>query len=283
MERVAGWVVTFTLMLGAAGAPAARAQAAEPAQALAPAQTVAALPESTVGAVLRNLASRSGVVFVGQVVRIERNPGTVEVVFQVQQPVLGAVGATYTLREWSGLWAGGQQRYRLGERAMVFLHTPKGGQTSGSANGGGLSSPVDGTDGVVPVVVQGANSAALLDVRWLAARVLRARGAPIADADDGAITLAEGAAVAAGWNSAALPEPVRRPLPVGVRPAPPQPVMSAGSAGSSGPMGSLGIPGTSPVVGIEGNRPLSTVGVARAGGFHNMVRPVAAGGQDAVR
>jgi hypothetical protein len=174
-----------------------------------------------VGVVLRNLASRAGVVFVGQVMRIEHKTGTVEIVFQVQQPVLGSAGATYTLREWGGLWAAGQQRYRLGERAMVFLRGP-----GNSANGSGLGSPVDGMDGVVPVVVQGANAAALLDVRRLAARVLRAQGAPIADAERGAISVTDGATVAAGWKNVETPEPVRRPLPVGVRPA--QPVTGVG-------------------------------------------------------
>jgi hypothetical protein len=171
-----------------------------------PAGTV---PETSVGIVLRNLAARAGVVFVGQVVRIEHETGTVEVVFQVDQPVLGAVGATYTLREWNGLWSGGQQRFRLGERAMLFLHRPKG-------QAAGLGSPVDGMEGVVPVVVQGANAAALLDVRWLAARVRRPLGAPIADAADGAIALSDATALVQQWQQNDWVEPLPRPLPAGV-------------------------------------------------------------------
>jgi hypothetical protein len=194
---------------------------------------------------------------------------TVEVTFQVQQPVLGAVGATYTLREWSGLWTGGRQRYRLGQRAMMFLH---------AAKGNGLSSPVDGMDGVVPVVVQGADTGALLDIRWLAARVQRAVGAPLADADTGAITLADGVAVAAGWKNAALPEPVQEPLPVGVRPV--QTVQSVPPVQS---VGVAGPPRPQPVVARPFGLPLEPAAVLKANGVHDMVQAAVPGGLDAIR
>ncbi len=286
MGRVAACVLMLVLMLGGVG-PCAESQnvvqrgsrpelargALRPGAARGPGTTqsetapaAAAALETSVGSVLRNLASRAGVVFVGQVVKIEPKAGTVEVTFQVQQPVLGAVGATYTLREWSGLWTGGRQRYRLGQRAMVFLH---------ATNGPGLSSPVDGMEGVVPVVVQGADTGALLDVRWLDARVLRDQGAPLADAENGAITLADGIAVAAGWKNAELPEPVQQPLPLGVRPAQTaEPVQSVGVAVPPRP---------EPVVAKPFGVPLQPAALLKSNSPHDMVLIAAPGGSDAIR
>jgi hypothetical protein len=166
---------------------------------------------ANVAGVLRSLASRAAVVFVGQVESIQPNGGVMEVVFRVEQPVVGEVGETYTLREWSGRWAGGQQHYRLGQRSMIFLYAP---------SAGGLSSPVDGMAGVVPLIPMGADAEPLLDVRMLATRVERSEGTPIADADFGAIALADALAVVAAWDRGPLPEPVKHPLPVGLRPHP---------------------------------------------------------------
>ena len=164
-------------------------------------------PDTSVGAVLRSLASRAGVVFVGRVTAIVPRDGVVEVSFAVDQPVLGAVGATYSMREWAGLWTAGQPRYGVGQRAMFFLHAP---------NAAGLSSSVDGMEGVVPVLVTG-ESGTELDVRWLAARVLRVAGAPINQAQDGAVSLSEARSVVAAWRTSQL-EPKRLPLPVEMRP-----------------------------------------------------------------
>jgi len=125
------------------------------------------------------------------------------VVFCVEQPLLGDVRTTYTLREWGGLWAAGQQRYAVGERVAVFLYAP------GTA---GLSSPVDGMDGIVPVVQESADSAPLLDVRRLAARVRRRVGEPMDGSANGAMALEDAKAVVVGWRKL-LAEPVRRPLP----------------------------------------------------------------------
>jgi hypothetical protein len=168
-------------------------------------------PDGSVGAALRSLASRAGVVFVGQVSRIERKGGMVEVSFAVSQPVVGAVGGVYTLCEWAGLWEGNEQRYQVGERVMVFLY----------AAGAGLSSPVDGMEGVVPVVMMGADAGPLLDVRRLETRVLRAQGAPLGSEAGGGMLLSEAvAAVRQARESGPIVEPVRRPLPVGLRPGP---------------------------------------------------------------
>jgi hypothetical protein len=167
-------------------------------------------PDASVGAALRNLASRSGLVFVGRVTAVSARGGVVEVSFAVEQPVLGSVGASYTLREWAGLWAAGQPRYRVGQRAMFFLHPP---------NAAGLSSPVDGMEGVVPVVATAANQPRLLDVRRLAARAQRKTGLPLDPPEKSAIALNDAAGCIAAWRSPG-PEPKRLPLPIAMPPEP---------------------------------------------------------------
>jgi hypothetical protein len=211
MERLsAGIILVQVLLLVSAGV--ARADKPEPAR---PAQ-----PSSSLGGVLQDLASRADVVFVGQVEDIERAAGSgiVTVNFSVQQVVLGQVGGAYSLREWAGLWAAGQQRYRVGERAMVFLHAP------GAA---GLSSPVDGLDGVVPLIPMGEDAEPMLDVRWLQTKVQRAVGAALPASSQGAVLLHEAVAtVTASRDPRPEPvlvpvaEPVLRPIPVGVLPEP---------------------------------------------------------------
>ena len=131
------------------------------------------VPDVSVGGALRSLAARAGVVFVGQVVKVEPKVGVVEVTFRVERLVQGVAGESVTLREWAGLWANGQPRYVPGQRVMLFLHAP---------SAAGLSSPVDGMEGVVPVIATSAESAPVLDVRWLATRVHRGVGAPLAAA-----------------------------------------------------------------------------------------------------
>jgi hypothetical protein len=163
--------------------------------------------DTSVGGALRSLASRAAVVFAGQVQTIERKGGVVEVVFRVDQVMQGDVGATYTLREWGGLWSAGEQRYRVGQRAMMFLH-------AGSV--GGLSSPVDGMEGVVPVVPMGADAVPLLDVRRLATRVQRLQGAPMRGE---AIALNEAVAVVYAWKKLQRVEPQEKRLPAGWKPA----------------------------------------------------------------
>jgi len=210
------------LLLAVAGGRAAVAQAFD-AKALADqitasaeqtpnaAASVAVQQPASVEGVLRSLASRAAVVFVGQVQSITPNGGVTEIVFRVQQPVIGEVGSTYTLREWSGRWSGGQQHYLLGQRSMIFLYAP---------SAAGLSSPVDGMAGVVPLIPMGADVDPLLDVRMLATRVERPVGSPMVDGDFGSIALADALTVVAAWNHEPLPEPVRHPLPIGLRPHP---------------------------------------------------------------
>jgi hypothetical protein len=143
-------------------------------------------PEHTLGDALRHLASHAGVAFVGTVQKIDPpapgRPGVVTVTFGVDQPVLGAPGTVFTLREWSGLWTLGRQRYAPGQRALFFFHPP---------NAAGLSSPVDGQEGIVPLVPTTADAAPLLDVRRLNTRLLRRVGDPLPGTEASAITLTD--------------------------------------------------------------------------------------------
>lgn len=166
-------------------------------------QDVVPQPDASVEAALQNLASRAAVVFVGQVVGIDRQPGVVEIVFRVDRPVSGQVGATYTLREWAGLWPPGQWRYTVGERAMVFLH---------ASSSSGFSSAVDGSEGVVPVVGT-TDGVPLLDIRRLSTRVLRQIGDPLPTGEAGAIALEDALPLVTNWRRRPLRPPVRHGLP----------------------------------------------------------------------
>jgi hypothetical protein len=202
LRRHRAWL-TFSLFLAA---HVVSAQCSTPISTPVPLVTVATLPDpdATLGDALHSLASRAGVVFVGQVISIERKRGAVEVHFAVQQVVQGEVGATYTLREWAGLWPQGEQRYVLGQRAMIFLHP---------VSVAGLSSPVDGMEGIVPLVPTGADVPPVLDTRRLATRVKRAVGQPLSTES---VTLAD--AIGAIKGNAAPGELPPHQLPIISRP-----------------------------------------------------------------
>ncbi len=185
-----------------------------------------ASPDASIPAALRSLSDRAGAVFAGEVTAIRPLGGVVEVEFRVDQTLQGTPNATIVLREWGGLWAAGERRYWIGERAVVFLH-PLGKS--------GLSSSVDGMEGVLPLAADAAQDAAqdpaqkaalTVDVQRLRTRVLRAVGEPMV-ASTGRMSLDEiGAAVRAEGGGSALPPivakppaqptpgPVREPLPV---------------------------------------------------------------------
>src|ERR1700761_1635733 len=133
-------------------------------------QSGVAVPDASVSAALANLSQRAATVFVGQVVDIRRNAGEVEIQFRVDTPVVGQTGGGYTPREWAGKWPQGHSRYRLGQRALVFLH---------GTSSAGLSSVVDGAEGMVPVMSD-TDGTVLLDVRRLSTRVQRQIGEPLA-------------------------------------------------------------------------------------------------------
>ena len=221
--RIRGWVWGGLLLVGAWGVVVVAQQQNERA------------PAESVAGELRLLGSRAGVVFVGRVEKIEAKAGAggvagggvVEITFSVEQPVLGVVGSSYVMREWAGRWTGGQQHFQLGQRAMFFLHAP---------SAAGLSSAVDGMMGVVPVVPMGANGQALLDVRWLATRVRRAQGIPLAGISQGGIALADGVAVTKAWQADSVEEPKSARLPEGLA-SPPQTEKPAQPASPVQPQG----------------------------------------------
>lgn len=137
-------------------------------------------PGVTGEAVLEEMAGRAAVIFVGTVTEVrmpEDGGGIVVVEFAVSDAVRGVADGAYELREWAGLWRDGA-RYRVGDRRLMLLHAP---------GPGGLSSPVDGMDGVIPVGPAGGVATALtsgnamgvgesVDLRWLQAKTLRAAG-----------------------------------------------------------------------------------------------------------
>jgi hypothetical protein len=94
---------------------------------------------------LGQLTQRAGIIFSGKVTSVtpERPTGSdevtsVAVTFQVEQAIRGTrAGRQLTIHEWAGLWTAGE-RYRVGERLMLFLHAP---------SKLGLTSPVGGAAG----------------------------------------------------------------------------------------------------------------------------------------
>jgi hypothetical protein len=72
----------------------------------------------------------AGAIFAGTVIAIKRSPvstkdavATVEITFHVDHGIRGAItGKNFTLHQWMGLWNSGQQRYRVGEKVLLFLY-----------------------------------------------------------------------------------------------------------------------------------------------------------------
>src|SRR5579859_2583464 len=87
------------------------------------------------------IARAAGKIFSGTVKSIERRPAirgsaveTVQVTFHVENAIRGTTpGEDFTISQWIGLWTSGQ-RYRVGERVLLFLYPPsKLGLTSSVA------------------------------------------------------------------------------------------------------------------------------------------------------
>lgn len=93
---------------------------------------------------LRNLMGSAGIIFSGTVIGVARqnqtgpNPAATTITFQVNDAIRGvSPHQVLTIREWGGLWQRGE-RYRMGERVILFLHSPsKLGFTSPVAGGFG--------------------------------------------------------------------------------------------------------------------------------------------------
>ena len=145
----------------------------------APGQTSPTDPPQSIEDALHQMSDRADVIFAGQVVAVRRHDeegaatGYVEIEFHVDQAIRGcAAGAPYRLHEWAGLWTG-VQRYRVGQSLLMFLHAP------GSS---GLSSPVGGMDGAIPIhgstsplIATGTSGTPypVADLRWIGTEVLR--------------------------------------------------------------------------------------------------------------
>ena len=139
-------------------------------------------PQAEVADELHTMAAQAGVIFAGEVLAVrpqgDAGTGWVEVEFRVEEAIRGCAGqGTYRLREWAGLWTGGVQRYRVGEQLLMLLHAP---------SAMGLSSPVGGQDGAIPIMggsiafgpkndFAGVGEQAV-DLRWIEARLLRTTG-----------------------------------------------------------------------------------------------------------
>jgi len=132
---------------------------------------------------LHQMSDLAGIIFVGEVTAVRHRTGEqgasglVEVDFRIDQAVRGCnSGATFTLREWAGLWQGGDERYRPGQRFLMLLHP---------LNPAGITSPVGGMNGAIPIragtassLVSSAASApasasSVADLRWIGTRLLR--------------------------------------------------------------------------------------------------------------
>ena len=109
-------------------------------------------PGSTADAILKDMASRASVIFAGTVTAVKRgaeedlrgNAATsmVEIDFAVDRAVRGSTpGSMYVMREWAGLWRD-SPRFVVGQRLLMLLH---------AAGPAGLTSPVDGLDGAIPI------------------------------------------------------------------------------------------------------------------------------------
>ncbi|MGZ4787379.1 MAG: hypothetical protein ACXVZX_02595 [Terriglobales bacterium] len=102
------------------------------------------LPLSNSNAI-EKLARPAGIIFSGEVVRIERErdldgkPASIRIAFRVDEALRGCnAGETVEIAEWAELWVRGD-RYRVGQKVILFLY-PR--------NHAGLTSPVAGDLGV---------------------------------------------------------------------------------------------------------------------------------------
>lgn len=137
---------------------------------------------------LREMFGLAGVIFAGQVVAIHTHDGNdaatgvVEVEFAVEDAIRGVRSSSFTLRELAGFASPGGASFSVGQRYLMMLHT---------ASAAGLSSPVGGMDGAIPIRGSKDGLAQLqtsvgaprisdkltdgrsVDLRWVATRVER--------------------------------------------------------------------------------------------------------------
>lgn len=106
---------------------------------------------------LPQITGAAGIIFSGRVTfvgraggRLTSTPGqttaSTMVIFQVEHAIRGTTtGQKLTIHEWAGLWTA-KERYRVGERVMLFLYPP---------SRLGLTSPVSGPMGRFAIDPQG--------------------------------------------------------------------------------------------------------------------------------
>src|ERR1700709_54225 len=84
-----------------------------------------AQPAASLEDALRAAFADAGVIFIGEVLSVDRTASAAVVRWRVDDAVRGvsAVGL-YEQKEWPGLWADGNARYQVGERALMLLHAP---------------------------------------------------------------------------------------------------------------------------------------------------------------
>jgi len=101
-------------------------------------------PPVTTEDALHEMLAQAGVVFTGQVTAIRHTGSILEVDFAIDEAILGVTSSTtYTLHEWTGPAPAASHQFEIGRRYLMFLH---------ARGPGGLSSPVGGPDGAIPIV-----------------------------------------------------------------------------------------------------------------------------------
>lgn len=163
MIRISPGLITMMLMLASFAYPQANI-----------------ITPQTVEEALHQISNQADVIFAGHVIAIRPHnkeavtSGYIQIDFGVDQGIRGCVsGETYTLREWAGLWAGNPDRYQVGRRLLMMLRAP---------GASGMSSPVGGMDGAIPIRGGGAPSLlsgpstlsqiSVVDLRWIGAKLL---------------------------------------------------------------------------------------------------------------
>ena len=203
---------TVTLAIAPVWGTLALAQSSSPAKVVAKpnldvsAPASPALPAGT-SAVLVDLASRAAVIFIGQVLAVTPSAGVVDIRFHVENPIRNCPqNGDYVLREWAGLWTAHPNRYRVGQRVLLFL------AARGAA---GMSAPVDVNDGIVPLMAtaqqpimdasgtvpaDSPSDGLTVDLRWLQARVTRSSATPVL-----LNSLSAGSSAAKAWSGPVTP------------------------------------------------------------------------------
>lgn len=164
------------------------------------------LPQTTEEA-LRAMTDAAGVVFTGTVTAVRKPAqpgGVVEIDFAVAEAVRGVAGTSYTLREWGGLWPANDEPFRPGQCFLMLLHTP---------NAAGLSSPVGGPDGAIPI--RGSGVAAISASAGAAPRVA-AHGTAVTESS----SASPDPTVDLGWIATRVVVPLTYTTSVTARPVP---------------------------------------------------------------